>query len=85
MRVLMPLLRSLTWIRIYRRKALLSHRPMIMIVSGYTLVRYSSMANPDRMEWVPTYLCENPSLSSPKESVPALSEFVVVCELIVVF
>ena len=39
MRVLMPLLRSLTWMRIYRRKALLDQCPMIMIVSGYTLAR----------------------------------------------
>ena len=42
------------------------------------------MANSDQIEWVPTSLCENPSLSSPKESVPALSEFVVICEVIVV-
>ena len=34
MSVLMPLLRSLTWMQIYRRKALLAHNPMIMIVSG---------------------------------------------------
>ena len=84
MRVLIPLLRSLIWMRIYRRKALLAQRPMIMIVSGYILARYSSIANPDRMEWVPTSLCENPSISSPEESVPDLSEFVVICEVIVV-
>ena len=84
MRVLMPLLMSLNWMRIYRRKALLAQRPMIMIVSVYTLARYSSMAKPDRMEWVPTSLCENPSLSSPKESVPALSEFDFICAVIVV-
>ena len=80
----MPLLMSLTYIRIHRRKVLLAQCPMIMIVSGYTLARKSSMANPDRMEWVPTSLCENTSLSSSKESVPALSEFVVICEVIVV-
>ena len=85
MRVMMPFLMSLTWMQIHRRKALLAQRPMIMIVSGYTLARLSSMANTDRMEWVPTCLFENPSLSSPKESVPALSEFVVICEVIVVF
>ena len=43
------------------------------------------MENPDRMEWVPTSSCENPSLSSPKEIVTALSEFVVIYEVIVVF
>ena len=43
------------------------------------------MENPDRMEWVPISLCENPSLSSSEESVPTLSEFVVICEVIVVF
>ena len=48
---------------------------MIIIVSGYNLARYSSMENPDRMEWVTTSLCEDPSLYSPKESVPALSDF----------
>ena len=36
------------------------------------------------MEWVTTSLCENLSLSSPKYSVPALSELVVRCEVIVV-
>ena len=81
----MLLLRSLTWMRIYRRKALLAHYPMIMIVSGYTLDRYISMANPDRMEWVPTSLCENPSLSSPKVSVPSLNDLVLIWEVIVVF
>ena len=78
MRVLLPLLRLLTWMRIYRRNVLLAHRPMIVIVSGYTLARYSSMENPYHMEWVPTSLCENPSLSSPKESVPTLSDLVVI-------
>ena len=68
MRVLMPLLRLLTWMRIYRRKALLDHRTMIMIFSGYTLDINISMAKPDQREWVPIYLCENPSLSLPKES-----------------
>ena len=42
------------------------------------------MENPNHMEWVPTSLCEIPSLSSPKESLTALSEFVVICELIVI-
>ena len=42
------------------------------------------MANPDRMEWVTTSLCENPSLFSSKENVPSLSDFVVICEVIVV-
>ena len=41
------------------------------------------MANPDRMECVPTSLCENPSLSYPKVSVPELSELFVICEVIV--
>ena len=39
----MPLLKSLTWMQIYHMNALLEHRPMIMIVSGYTLDRKSSM------------------------------------------
>ena len=43
------------------------------------------MANPDRMEWGPTSLCENTSLYFPKEIVPALSELVVLFEVIVVF
>ena len=43
------------------------------------------MENPDCMEWVPTSLCDNPSLSSPKESGPALNELVVICEVIFFF
>ena len=63
MGLLMPLLMSLTWMRIYHRKALLSHCPMIMIVSGYILFRYSSMANPELMKWVPTsFFLESQSL-----------------------
>ena len=85
MRVLMPLLRSLNWIRIYLRKELLAHHPIIMMVPGYTLARYSSMANPDRMEWVPISFFDNHCFSPQKESVPALSELVVICEVIVVF
>ena len=42
------------------------------------------MADPDRIEWVPTSLCENPSISLPKEIVRALSKLVVMCEVIVV-
>ena len=74
----MPFLRSVTWMQKYLRKALLAHHPMIIIVSGYALARNSSMANPDKMEWVPTYLCKNLSLSLPKESVPDLRDLVVV-------
>ena len=72
----MPLMRSLTWIRIYCRKVLLFHISMIIIVSGYTLAMYSSMGNLDQMELVPTSLCEKPSLSSPEESVPDLRDLV---------
>ena len=43
------------------------------------------MANLDCMEWLPTSLRENTSLSLPKKSVPALSEFVVICEVIIIF
>ena len=68
---------------IYRRKALLAHRPMIIIVSGYTLAIESSMENPDQMEWVPTSLCENPRLSLPKESVPVLRDLVLIWEVMI--
>ena len=64
--------------RIYHKKALLAHSPMIMIFYGYTLAIYSSMANPDQMEWVPTSLCENISLYLPKYSVPDLRYLVVI-------
>ena len=74
----MPLLRSLTCMRIYYRKVLLVHRPMIMIVSGYNLDRKSSMSNPDGRKWMPTSLYENTSLSSPKESMPNLRDLVVI-------
>ena len=39
----MTFLKSLTWMQIYHRKAMLAHHPMIMIVSGYTF--------PDRVPW----------------------------------
>ena len=71
--------------RIYRRKALVAHQPMIMIVSGYTLARDSYMAKPDQIAWVPTCLFENTSLSLPKESVSDLSDLVVMWEVIVFF
>ena len=78
----MPLMRSLTWMQIYRMNELLNHGPMIMIVSGYNLDRNSSMENPEQREGVPTYLCENPSPHSSKESVPGLRDFVVILEVI---
>ena len=80
----MPLLGLLTWIWIYRRKALLDHRPMIMIVSGYTLSKNNLMENPDQSEWVPTSLWENPIRYSPKESVTDLSDLVFIWDVIVV-
>ena len=43
------------------------------------------MENPDRIEWLPNSLCENLSLSLPKDSVPALSKLFFICEVIVVF
>ena len=74
----MNFLRSLTWIWIYHRKALIYHRPMIIIVFGYTLARNSSMKNLDQREWLPTSLCENTDLYSQKERVPDLRELVVI-------
>ena len=55
---------------------------MIIIVSIYTLDRNSSMIKPDQRKWVPTYLCENPSLSSPKESVHDPRDLVVILDVI---
>ena len=84
MRLLMPLLRFLTWTHMYRRKAFLDHLPIIMIVSGYTLARKISIEKPYRSKWGPTSLWENPRRSSPKESVPDLSDLVVIWDVIVV-
>ena len=56
----------------------MDHIPMIIIVYGYTLDSKSSMENPEQSEWVPTYLCENPMLSSQKESVPDLIFFIII-------
>ena len=70
----MPLLRFLTWMQTYRRKAFLAHHPMIMILSGYTFAINSFMANPNQREWVPTSSVENSSLSLSKESVPDLRD-----------
>ena len=41
------------------------------------------MTDPDQMEWVPKYLCEKPRLSSPKYSVPYLSDLIVILDVIV--
>ena len=57
---------------------------MIMIVSGDTLAKKSFMPKPDRSEWVPTYLRENPRSYYPKESVHYLSYLVVIWDVIVV-
>ena len=78
MRFLMLLLRSLTLIRMYRRKAFMDHLPMVMIVSRYNMARKSSVENPYRSEWGPTYLCENPRRSSPKYSVPDLIFLIII-------
>ena len=77
----MPFLRLLNWMWICHRKKMLEHRSMIIFVSGYTLARKSSMENPDRREWVPTSLCENPRLSFPKDNVPYLSDLGVILEV----
>ena len=74
----MPLLRFMTWMHIYRRKAFLFHFPMIIIVSGYALARKSFTVNTNQRECVPTSFCENTSLSSPNESVPNLRDLVVI-------
>ena len=80
----MTLMRLLTWIRMYQRKALLDHLPTIMIVYGYTPDRKISMENIDRSKWFTTSLCENKIRSSPKERVPDLSVLVVVLDVMIV-
>ena len=80
----MHLLRLLIWIRMYQRNAFLNHLPMIMVVYGYNPVRKSSMASFDWRWWVPICLCENPSCSSPKESVPDFIDFIVIWDVIFV-
>ena len=80
----MPLLRLLTWMWIYHRKAFLDHCFIIMIVSGYTLAIKSSLVNPEQREWVSTSLCENIIFNFPKESVPDHRYLVVIWELIYV-
>ena len=62
----------------YHRKVFLDHRPKIMIVYGYTLARKISTAKPYQGEWVHTSLRENPRSSSLKESVPGLSNLIVI-------
>ena len=65
----------------YQRKVLLDYCPMIMIVSGYTLARNSSMGKPNRSDWVPTSFLDNQRRSSPKESVPDLCSLVVIWDV----
>ena len=56
----------------------MDHLPMVMIVSRYNMARKSSVENPYRSEWGPTYLCENPRRSSPKYSVPDLIFLIII-------
>ena len=63
---------------------MLDHRPIIVIVYVYNMDRKISVSNPDRSEWVPTSLCENPRRSSLKESVPNFSYFIFVLDVIFV-
>ena len=74
----MPFLMLITWMEIYRRKTLLAHHPMIVIVSRYNLAGNCSMENPDQRELVLISLCEIPSLYFPKESVTYISDLVVI-------
>ncbi len=49
----------------YRRRALLDHRPMSMIVYTGNSPRYIAIAVPDLMEWVPIL-----SLEIPRHALP---------------
>ena len=80
----MTLRRLLTLIYFYQRKSFLEHQTMTMIVSGYTIARKRSAENPKPSESGPNYLCENPRLSSMKESVTELRNFMVIWDVIVV-
>ena len=84
-RILMTLLRSLTWTWIYWRKALIDHSPMMMIVSGYNFARKSYMKKPEQMKWLPTSLGENLKISLPKKSVPDLRDLDIIWEVIPFF
>ena len=57
---------------------------MIMIVSRYTLARNTTMEKLDLSEWVLISLCNIPRRSSPKKSMPDLSDLVVIWDVIVV-
>ena len=68
----------------YQMKEFMDHRPMIVIISGYTIARKSSMAKPNWSEWVPISLCKEPRCFSPKESLPDLRFLVLILDVIVV-
>ena len=51
---------------------------MIIIVSGYTRARKSSISNHNQREWVPTSLCENPRRYYLNDSVLDLSDLIVI-------
>ena len=77
-RSLINLLMLLTCYLMYLRKLFLDHPPMIIVVSGYTCARKGSIENPDHRDCVPNSLCNNPRHSSLKESVPNLSNLIVI-------
>ena len=64
-----------TCFRMYRRKASLDQRPMIMIVYVGTLARYMAMAAPDLRECVPMSSAVKPRVSLPMALTVDLSVF----------
>ena len=56
----------------------MDHLPIIVIVSGYTGARKSSLENDDYREWVPISLCDKPKFYSLKESVSDIRYLIVI-------
>ena len=70
-----------TCFRMYRKKASLDHRPMIMMVKVGTCARYIAMAAPERRECVPISVSAKPRASLPRVLTVHLKEFLIAVEV----
>jgi len=72
---LIPLLNSLTCLRMYRRKASLDHLPNNIMVNTGTCARYTAMAALLHAECDPISFAEKPRMSSPSTMAADRSHF----------
>ena len=80
----MSLVIFLIFLRIYQRKFLLDHIPIIMVFPDFTQSRKISMVKPHHRYWLHVSLWEKLILSSPNYIDSDLSVLVFICDVIIV-